>query len=152
MAVIFGLAMLIKYKEQYKKVFKNLAIYIYFLILALIFGYMLLPNVYIVDNNDYKKRILIGFSSVKLDNGDVVSISGSCVVNNTTRMLYVQSIEYTYSAYSRYNYTQQITPYSVYKGSIDYAFKEPPKKVRTSVLKSSTVRKWLRERTFGEEK
>jgi hypothetical protein len=97
----------------------------------------------------YEKKIIIGFYHIKLDNGDRVTIEGSCVVNNSSRILYVESVKYSTfpSYYNDVNYVEKITPYSVYKGHIDYAFNNPPKSITekkgTSKV-TSKVKKWLR--------
>ena len=118
------------------------------IVLIPIFGFFFLPRVYIVDDSEYKKRILIGFSSQQLANGERVVVKGNCVVNNSTRTLYVETIDYM-SVSSR-NRVEKIRSYSVYQGSIDYVFQTPPKSITVKIW-SSTVKKWLRERSFGEE-
>ena len=138
-----ALAVLIYYRE---KVSSRILIANYFLILALILGYLFLPNAYVVDNSGYKKKVIIGRYSMEYDNEEVY-ITDHCVINNSERMLYVETIRYIYSSgYSSYGIAE-IAPHSIYKGKIDYAFREPPQSIRTNVLvKDSFERTWLREK------
>ena len=153
MAIVLALSVLIYYRGKGKKGFKNLQFACLCLILALIMGYLLFPRAYIVNDSDYKKRIVIGIASVTLDNGEKVYISDNCAINNSNRMLYVETIRYIYSSgYSGMYNVEEIDPYSKYGAKIDYAFKTPPQTIRTNVLvKNSHIKKWLREKSYYEE-
>jgi hypothetical protein len=114
--------------------------------MILIFGFFFLPRVHIVNNNEHKEKILIGFISVKLDNGNKVSIRGKSVVNNSSRHIYVETLDYVVSykkGYRRTILVEKIKPYSVYKEKINYAFEKPLEAIRTTPLSPSTKRKWL---------
>jgi len=152
LAVVLGFSVLIYYRQKGKKVSGNLQVAWFFLIVILFMGYLLLPRAYIVNDSDYKKRIVIGISSMKLDNGEEVYISDNCAINNSKRPLYVETIRYIYSSgYSGMYSVETIEPYSKYGAKIDYAFKTPPQTIRTNVLvKDSHIKKWLREKSYYE--
>jgi len=158
-AIVVFTVMLLCSKHYQKKKGKEIPYSIqvtwFCLMMMLIFGFFFLPRVHIVNDNEHKERILIGFTTIKLDNGNKVSIRGKSVVNNSSRHIYVETLDYLKSYSKLYRHTilvEKIKPYSVYKGKINYAFKKPLETIHTTPLSPSTKRKWLRERNFDEEK
>jgi len=107
-----------------------------------LFSPILLPSVHVVNKTDYQKKILIGFCSIKLDNGSKVRINGSGVVNNSERNLYVQSVAYGHGHGGGY-FTNNIESYSFYETKIDGAFIEPPKSIsKRRIEKNLKTKKW----------
>jgi hypothetical protein len=108
-----------------------------------------LPDVYIVDNTKHTHKNIIGRYSVKFDNGDVVTIKGNCVVNNSTQTLYVETVEYSSSfhvnLFKPIPIVEKIMPYTVYQEHINYAFENPPQSisVKKRESKKSVKNKWL---------
>jgi hypothetical protein len=85
---------------------------------------------------------------MKLNNGDRITIKGNCVVNNSTRTLYVESVRYsTYSVHGTQEapVVEKIVPYTVYRGRINYAFENPPHIIseKKKESNSTTVKIWL---------
>ena len=155
MVIIFFTRLITSYKKNKGKEVPNFLFFpFYCLIMALILGFFFLPRVHIVSDDDYVKRILIGTYSTKLNAGDddEVYITDNCVINNSSRTLYVETIRYIYSSgYSGLYKVEEIPSYSVYYSNIDYAFETPPETIRTNVLvKDSSTKKWLREKSFYE--
>jgi len=151
LAVIVWFARYKKHKR--KAVSSSIQFLLFCFILAFIFGFILFPRVHIINDSGYKKRILIGIASVKLNNGDDVYMSSSCVINNSSRTLYVETIRYMYSSgYSGMYNVEEIPPCTVYHSGIDYAFETPPQNIMVSIFEAGTfTKKWLREKSFYEE-
>ena len=120
LAIVFCFCVLIYYRKKGKKVSGNLQVVCFLFIVILFMGYLLLPRIYIVNDTDYKKRIVIGISFMKLDNGKEVYINNNCTINNSKRTLYVETIKYIYSSgYSGMYNVETIEPYSKYGAKID---------------------------------
>jgi hypothetical protein len=106
-----------------------------------------LPDVYIVNEMDHKHKYIIGSLFTKLNNGDTVKVKGNCVVNNSTKTIYVESLHYSpytnfYETHKNPPVVEDLAPYTVYSGHIDYVFETPPRAIHQK-KKESTVKKWL---------
>jgi hypothetical protein len=118
-----------------------------------------MPEVYIVDEVKYEKKILIGSFSKKLDDGTIVKVKGNCVVNNSAGNLYVETVKYSshvsdfnpdYPYHFYINNREKILPYSVYKGRIDYGFETPPQSIR--IKKGESLFKYWLQRDNQSKK